>query len=65
MTTRETGTGLGLAIVKRIVEDHKGVLKLESSNSGDGAQVTIILPKFSKNESNMKNDPAKNTSEVS
>ena len=65
VTTRETGTGLGLAIVKRIVEDHKGVLKLESSNSGDGAQVTIILPKFSKNESNMKNDPAKNTSEVS
>ena len=65
VTTRDTGTGLGLAIVKRIIEDHMGTLKLEQSNSGDGAQVMIVLPRFFKTESNIKNDPANSTSEVS
>jgi len=65
VTTRETGTGLGLAIVKRIIEDHKGALKLEKLSSGDGAQVTIVLPRFFNNESNIKNPPVSSKSEVS
>ncbi|MEO0292515.1 MAG: ATP-binding protein, partial [candidate division WOR-3 bacterium] len=40
------GTGLGLSIVKRIVESHRGVIKL--MNEGKGATFLIILP-LSKN----------------
>ena len=65
VTTRDTETGQGLAIVKRIIEDHMGSLKLEQSNSGDGAQVMIVLPRFFKTDSNIQNDPVNSTSEVS
>ena len=44
MTTRSKGTGLGLAIVKKIVEDHKGLIKIENIIDGDqvcGAKVTL------------------------
>tara|TARA_R110002110_G_scaffold12696_1_gene60478 strand:+ start:91 stop:1137 length:1047 start_codon:yes stop_codon:yes gene_type:complete len=37
------GTGLGLAIVKHILNRHRGRLKI-SSNLGQGAQFTVILP---------------------
>ena len=40
VTTREKGTGLGLAISKKIVEDHKGSIKLQNY-SGGGALVTL------------------------
>ncbi len=40
------GTGLGLSIVKRIVESHRGIIKL--MNEGKGATFLIILP-LSKN----------------
>jgi nitrogen fixation/metabolism regulation signal transduction histidine kinase len=40
VTTRKTGTGLGLSIVKKIVEDHKGLIKIENNFSG-GAKVTV------------------------
>jgi len=37
------GTGLGLAVTKRIIEEHGGRIRLESSE-GRGATFTIILP---------------------
>ena len=42
-TTKEEGTGLGLAISKRIVEEHQGVLRAEST-MGAGSTFTIRLP---------------------
>jgi len=42
-TTKQSGTGLGLAIVHRIIEAHKGEVKVESE-VGKGTTVTIILP---------------------
>ena len=41
-TTKTKGTGLGLAIVKKIIQDHKGVLKIENNTFG-GAKITIIF----------------------
>lgn len=43
MTTKRHGTGLGLAIVKKIVEEHKGSIKIENSEQG-GAKVVVTLP---------------------
>ncbi len=42
-TTKRHGTGLGLAIVKKIVEEHKGSIRIENSEQG-GAMVTVTLP---------------------
>ena len=42
-TTKEKGTGLGLAITKRIIEDHKGKIRV-TSNSGKGTAFEILLP---------------------
>ncbi len=42
-TTKTYGTGLGLAICKKIVEDHAGVLAIESQ-PGRGTAVRIHLP---------------------
>ena len=43
MTTKRHGTGLGLAIVKKIIEEHKGGIKLENARQG-GACITVVLP---------------------
>jgi signal transduction histidine kinase len=45
VTTKEIGqgTGLGLAIVKEIVENHRGTVRVESSN-GSGTSAHITFP---------------------
>ncbi|SNR79103.1 Signal transduction histidine kinase involved in nitrogen fixation and metabolism regulation [Methylobacillus rhizosphaerae] len=43
MTTKHHGTGLGLAIVKKIIEEHKGNIKVENLEH-HGAIVTVTIP---------------------
>lgn len=42
VTTKPKGTGLGLAIVKKIIEEHRGIIRVE--NTGQGALIRIRLP---------------------
>ena len=42
-TTKENGTGLGLSIVRRLVMDHDGTIRIDST-PGEGSAVTIELP---------------------
>jgi signal transduction histidine kinase len=42
-TTKKKGTGLGLAIVRRVVETHRGRLKIRSA-PGKGTAIIITLP---------------------
>ncbi len=42
-TTKEKGVGLGLPIAHRIIEAHRGQLKIESQ-VGSGTMVTVTLP---------------------
>lgn len=42
-TTKETGLGLGLALCHRIIEEHKGAVRIESAE-GRGTTVTCFLP---------------------
>lgn len=43
-TTKNNGTGLGLAITYRIIEEHGGSIRAESSSSG-GCNIVLRLPK--------------------
>jgi signal transduction histidine kinase len=42
-TTRAGGTGLGLAIVHRIIEEHRGLIRIDSESSV-GTCITLALP---------------------
>jgi two-component system sensor histidine kinase PilS (NtrC family) len=42
-TTKENGTGLGLSIVHKIVENHKGLIKVDSA-LGRGSTFSVLLP---------------------
>lgn len=42
-TTKQSGTGLGLAIVRKIIESHKGEIRVESERD-HGTTVMIFLP---------------------
>ncbi|GMK41422.1 hypothetical protein PCCS19_44780 [Paenibacillus sp. CCS19] len=42
-TTKETGTGLGLMVSMRIIQNHKGTMRIDSE-VGKGTMVEIILP---------------------
>jgi two-component system nitrogen regulation sensor histidine kinase GlnL len=42
-TTKSKGSGLGLAISQKIIEDHHGLLKIDSS-PGAGTTMTVSLP---------------------
>jgi two-component system sensor histidine kinase HydH len=46
-STKEGGTGLGLGIVERIIQNHKGEIKVEST-SGKGTIFTLSFPVESK-----------------
>jgi len=42
-TTKAKGTGLGLAIVGRVVETHRGRVRIKS-RPGLGTRITVLLP---------------------
>jgi signal transduction histidine kinase len=42
-TTKHTGTGLGLSVTRRIIEEHKGSIRVESQ-PGKGTTFSILLP---------------------
>lgn len=43
-STKESGTGLGLAITKKIIDEHKGMLYVDS-RPGEGTTFTVCLPR--------------------
>ncbi len=42
-TTKKTGTGLGLSIVSKIIDDHRGWIRV-ASEPGKGARFRVFLP---------------------
>jgi signal transduction histidine kinase len=44
-TTHAGSPGLGLAVCKKVVEQHRGTIRVESKE-GDGAKFVVALPAF-------------------
>lgn len=42
-TTKASGTGLGLAITRRIIQEHRGLIQVDSQ-PGQGATFSVLLP---------------------
>ena len=42
-STKTKGTGLGLAIVSRVIETHRGEVKIKS-RPGHGTTMSVLLP---------------------
>lgn len=49
--TQYEGTGIGLAIVKKIIENHHGIIGVQSKE-GEGATFTVLLPVKQVNNTN-------------
>jgi PAS domain S-box-containing protein len=43
-TTKEAGTGLGLSIVRKIVDQHRGEVRIQSER-GSGTRAAVLLPR--------------------
>jgi two-component system nitrogen regulation sensor histidine kinase GlnL len=50
-TTKTNGTGLGLPVTQRIIEEHKGLIRVESQPA-KGTTFTIFLPRSQSGHSN-------------
>ncbi len=46
---KESGTGLGLAIVKKIIDEHQGIIDLDSE-TGRGTSFRITLPEYKRDD---------------
>lgn len=44
VTDKPKGTGIGLAVVKKIIEEHQGVIQIDTSETLGGATIVIYLP---------------------
>jgi two-component system nitrogen regulation sensor histidine kinase NtrY len=57
VTTKDEGSGLGLAIVQRIIDEHRGTLRIYNRNDG-GAAIEIQLPVNNKISGDILVEPA-------
>ncbi len=44
VTTKKTGTGLGLSLVSKIVDEHRGTIRIENGPAGGGACFVLFFP---------------------
>lgn len=49
-TTKSSGSGLGLSIVQRIIEEHAGEIRVESSSKGTTFFITLPLDELTRSE---------------